>query len=238
MTDLYRQLDVDLEDGLRIRSSLADIERRMAARLPDALAAASYDRGPASTSIAWCLHHDQEVVACRRAKRPCKGVPDPRHSDRTGNAVTNDVRLDAFEFQDAADMLHVAVARMATIARRYGRDDLIPEEIEASEHLEVVNTPKCQNHLRHGYEVDARTKEPSRLFHKGIPLLPSAMRLCRYCQDQVIANVVAGGRAELPTASDIRRHAHRTGLDPVQLPRLRPVDVDIEAGVAHVAYAS
>ena len=237
MTDIYRQLDRDLEDGLRIRSILHDIERRMAARRPATMAAASYDTEPASTSVAWCIQHDQEVATCRRSKRPCKGVPDPKHTDRTGNRVVHDVMLDAFEFEDAAAMLHVAVNRMAVVARRYGKDDPTPEDLDNAVTVEQVNQPKCQNHLRHGYEVDARYKEPTRVTHKGVPLLPSPLRLCRFCIDHLTGTHTATGKAELPAVGDIRRHATRTGLTAVQLPPTRPVHVDQDHGVAHASYA-
>jgi hypothetical protein len=214
---IYNQLDADLEDGLRILGQLEAIGTRMANRAPDALSAAAYDREHGG-AIAWCDTHEREVEACRRKLMACRGVPLPRYTDRVGDEVVGQVLTHAWEMQDAARMVTAGMRAMARVARIYGKDDLDPAAEQITTDIEENNKPKCQHHMRHGWLIDARGKHPTRVVHRGQPLLDTPLRLCRWCQDTVVDAYTNSGERRLPQQSELRRHSLRMGLPGCSIP--------------------
>lgn len=206
---IHKQLDEDLELGLRVLSSLEAVNRRMADRLPT-LAAANYDAERAG-AVAWCDTHEREVTACRRKRLLCRGVPLPKVTDRTGDAAISAVLEHAWSMSDYAAMVHVGIEGMAGICRMY-RDDEDPAAEKVTEQVEEANRPKCQVHLRHGYLTDARGKEPTRVGHKGTLILEVPLRLCEWCEKKVRAIYAHDHKRRVPNAAEVRQHANRVGL--------------------------
>lgn len=235
---IYRRFDSDLEDGLRILGALADIERRMAARLPSALDAAVYDTTGGGT-VAWCDIHEREVTACRRHKLLCRGVPLPRVTDPTGDLVVHPVLVDAQEMDDAAAMVHEGIKRMLLVAHRYGRDE-DPAADSIAETVEEANRPKCQVHMRYGWVIDARGKHPTRVTHRGVELLETPVRLCEKCEKLVRAAYAELGERRLPYRSEVDRHARRNSLPRCNVPAPAGDQDDAEqyAHVSHLTFAS
>lgn len=227
---IYYQLDRDLEDGLRILGQLEAINARMIARAPQALAAANY-QAETGTSVAWCDTHEREVLVCRRKLLQCRGIPLPRVTDRTGDKVVGAVLTHAWEMEDAAAMVHAGIEAMSRIARIYGRDDDDPAADDVKRTVEDSNKPKCHHHMRHGWLIDARGKNPTRVVHRGQPLLDTPLRLCRWCQDTVVDAYVNHGERRLPQLSEVRRHALRMGLPTCPVPASPGDSVDVRKWV-------
>lgn len=223
---IYSQLDRDLEDGLRILGALHDISRRMVARSPDAMAAADYD-ATHGVSVAWCDTHEREVEACRRKLLPCRGVPLPRYSDRTGDEVVGTVLQDAWDMQDGANLVHAGMEAMRRVARRYGRDE-DPRAATTTEEIEDDNRPKCQNHMRHGWLIDAMGKNPTRVHHRNAPILEADYRLCRWCIDTVRSTYIQTSRRELPNGATVDQHAKRQSLPRCNIPAAPGDENDVE----------
>lgn len=225
---IYKQLDEDANKLLRLLGVLERINDGMAMRAPDALAAAAYDREHGGAE-AWCDTHEREVSRCRSRRLPCLGRPLPRYTDRVGDSVVGQVLTDAWAMEQAAAMLHVAVELMESTGAPYLRIEDPAAKVMAQD-AETANQPKCQIHLRHGWDVNSRTKAPTRLRHNGRFLLSHPLRLCDFCQRHVIAT---GGK--VPTAGDIRKHATKSALTPVVVPHTEPIDVSwSDSGAASV----
>lgn len=214
---LYWQLDDDLETGLRLLGQLERINDNMAATAPNALAAAAYDREHGG-SQAWCDTHEREVTACRARRLACLGKPLPRYIDRVGDSITGQVLADAWAINEGFNMLHEGLKVMLDASRRYLIDH-DPAAAAVAETVEDANKPKCQIHLRHGWDVDSETKEPTRLAHEGRYLLDLPLRLCQWCRRHVITN------GELPNTSQVRQHATKSCLPQAVIPHTNPVDV-------------
>lgn len=229
---IYWQMFNDTENQLRLLGELDAISSRMSARVPDALRAAAYDASPSGEGTAWCVEHEREVAICRRRTLPCRGVPLLRASDRTGEIVVGQVIADAWTMQDCADMIHVATEAMLKVAARYGPEpDPAAEKI--TEGAEEANKPKCQIHMRHGWDVESETKNPTRLAHEGRYLLEYPLRLCVWCRRFVIAE-----NGKLPSDGQVRKHAAKSNLPQIVTPPTRPVDLEWdERGGVHVEMA-
>lgn len=226
---IYKQLDEDLENGLRILGQLSDISARMFRRCPDALAAANYE-ATHGVSVAWCDTHEREVEVCRRKLLACRGIPLPRYADRVGDEVVGQVLTHAWEMQDAADIIHIAIGRMMTIARTYSHDeDPAAEMVQTT--VEEENKPKCWNHMRHGYLTDAMGKNPTKVGYRGMDILDHEYRLCRWCIDTIRGTYVHAQRRELPNAAEVKRHATRNGLERCSIPALPGDQEDVERWV-------
>lgn len=227
---IYHQFDRDLEDGLRVLSSLAAVEKRMRDRMPT-LAAASYDT-ERSGAIAWCDTHEREVTACRRKRLLCRGVPLPKITDQTGDAAISAVYEHAWAMGDYAEMVHVAIDGMLAICRIYATDE-DPAAGRISEDVEEENRPKCVVHARYGFLTDARGKEPTVVKHKGEACLDVPVRLCEWCEKQVRSIKVETGQGRLPNRSEVTRHGRRIGLPSCIAPEPRHGDADDIALYAH-----
>lgn len=214
---IYNQFDQDLEDGLRILGQLEAISTRMSNRAPDALAAAAYDVEHGG-AVAWCDTHEREVDVCRRKLMACRGVPLPRYTDRVGDSVVGTVLTHAWEMQDAQRMVHIGIQAMARIASIYGKDDADPATEAIAGEVEENNKPKCHHHMRYGWLTDARGKHPTRVVHRGVPLLETPMRLCKWCQTVVVEAFVNSGEHRLPNAAEVRRQSLRMGLPTCRIP--------------------
>lgn len=197
-------LDQAAEDILRFLGQYTEVERIMDLSTPDLVAAAyDTDRGG---SIIWCDHHEREVAACHKAAAAigevpsCQGVPLPKMTDRTGDQA---VATRVYDDQRTIDRIAAQMQRLGSeligIAKRYQDSDLTPA---VEKQLEQANRPKCERHLRYGYEREARSQSGTRVRRRdGSYVFTEAHKLCEWCED------VARDLGRLATEQEIHSHA-------------------------------
>lgn len=173
-------LDEDVEQLLRCLWRLPDVERNMRQLLPT-LRAQAYDTERAG-SVVWCDYHERTVNECHRRNEPCEGVPLPKHVDPTGDDTeAMNVLSDAREARRHMHAVHAAAGFLTALVRRYDPAVLLPDE--ATE-VERNNEPKCERHMRYGFDVPSRTRGGTRVKRSdGTHVLADPRKLCQWCED-------------------------------------------------------
>ncbi len=176
------QLDSDVETLLRCLSQLDAVERNMNSLLPT-LRAQAYVVTHGGTTV-WCDTHEQEVQRCHKAEHTCLGIPLPKVTDPTGDDTTAMLVLaDARDARAQMRAVHHATNFLVKLIGRYTADAGPTERDE----VERENQPKCERHLRYGYDVPARARSGTRVRRPdGSYVLADPRRLCRWCTDATL----------------------------------------------------
>jgi hypothetical protein len=208
------RLDKAAEDIIRARSELHEVERIMNLSLPGLEAQAlDSDKGGA---VLWCDEHERRVADCHKRQDEdgrfltCEGIPLPKVTDPTGDdALSTRVWADVREAHRRAHRIEGDAAWFVGLVNRWKDDGITPAKVAE---LADKNAPKCERHLRYGYEVDARGKEPTKVKHGGQAILQDAVRLCRWCEDDVRNRFIDTGERRLPTEHEVHHHARKVRL--------------------------
>lgn len=209
------QLDTAIDDALLARSQLHEVQRIMNLSLPGP-GAQTYDTGGPSCA-AWCERHQRRVEVCHRTVDPdhpventpfgCLGTPELRIVDPTGDQAARDrVWPDAWEARRRAARMAADADWFVALCKKWLVSDPTPDR---KERLNGANRRKCQQHLRFGYDVDARGKAPTRVRFKNTPILQVEYWLCEWCEKDVRARFEETGEQRLAYDYEIRRAARR-----------------------------
>lgn len=214
-------VDRALDDLVSVRARLKDVYRIMRDSTP-VPAAQSFD-GEGGGSVAWCEFHEQEVRTCHRGDlvdlfgNPCEGVSLADRPDPTGDAASGEhtVFSDERDLQRHAAQLAHHAQELMRITGFWVKKDQDTTEAEDDE-LEQENRPKCERHLRYGYDLPARGKSRTRVKHKGVEILRDELWLCEWCEKNIRSRYSASGDRSVPTEHEIHHHAKRVGVKPLK----------------------
>ncbi|HEU5085709.1 MAG TPA: hypothetical protein VFU14_20375 [Acidimicrobiales bacterium] len=191
---------------------LVETARVLNLSTPD-LRAQAYDRERAGTEL-WCDDHERPLDGCQAAARKlnvvcgCVGVPLPKVTDPTGDAVAAgpSVFAEVREAARRANRIRLDADWLAGFTARHAATDT-PPAVEAD--LEARNRTLCARHLRYGHERPARSKGTKVRRRDGSYVLSEPLPLCEWCEDvtrdlghlateQMIAAHVAGRKLRRP----------------------------------------
>lgn len=186
MSEVRNRLDRVAEDTLRAWAQFDKVEAIMEQCVPD-LRATAYDTERGGTLL-WCDYHERPVADCHKRQDDdghqltCEGVPLPKVVDPVGDdAVATRVYADAREATRRSKRMEADAAWFIGMCNRYQDADPTPAVVKE---LADKNTPKCERHLRFGYERDARSQSGSRVKRKdGTFVFTEAHKLCEFCED-------------------------------------------------------
>lgn len=186
MSEVANRLDRAAEDILRALGQLPETERVMQQSIPD-LRAQSYDT-TGSSSVLWCDEHERRLSECHKRQDAdghsltCEGVPLPKKVDPTGDdAVATRVWEDSREATRRSRRMVADAEWFVGFVNRWRDADPTPATVRE---LEGKNQPKCERHLRYGYERDARSAKGTRVKRKdGSFVFAEPHKLCEFCED-------------------------------------------------------